>query len=163
MQSLNQSALWGSLGKPSRKKSSLVMEIFRKGGEGSDPIHNFATHFLCSKVMEFLPKIRGGGWHKFHKTATLFEVFKQHFFLTDSFPIKSIVPVLRDSRGLESAGRDRSTPCPPTWSLTSTSPTPRTPRRRLIIWTTQWITFLPPRGQSDKKNKGSAYSSLSWL
>ena len=36
------------------------MEIFRKGG-GSDPIHNFATHFLCSKVMEFLPKIRGGG------------------------------------------------------------------------------------------------------
>ena len=28
---------------------------------GYDPIHNFATHFLCSKVMEFLPKIRGGG------------------------------------------------------------------------------------------------------
>jgi len=47
------------LGKPSGKKSAFFMEIFRKGG-GSDPIHNFGTHFLCTKIYGILGEKEGG-------------------------------------------------------------------------------------------------------
>ena len=36
------------------------MEIFRKGGEGSDPIHNFGTHLLCTKSYGIFGE-KGGG------------------------------------------------------------------------------------------------------
>ena len=43
-----------------RKKNTFFMEIFRKGGGGADPIHNFGTHFLCTKSYGILCE-KGGG------------------------------------------------------------------------------------------------------
>ena len=56
------------------KKTGLIMEFFRKGGEGClDPIHNFEAHFCASRVLEVLCKIKGYGhfWALFIKSFFL--------------------------------------------------------------------------------------------